>query len=167
MTHFQLFGLVPSAELDVRALEAKHRELSLALHPDRLGPNADSATRRAAVEKTTALNDALKVLKDPYRRMTYLLELQGLSLEKQQMPMEFLEEVMERRDQLAQAKQTRDLAAVRQMGEHAAAALASLLKEAAAAIGAHALQPAAMALAKARYFVRFAEEVDAIEEEAL
>ena len=80
MTHFEIFNLPASVDLDVKALEAKHRELSLATHPDRL-VNADARERRIAAEKSAALNEAIKVLRDPVRRAFYVLELKGVKLD--------------------------------------------------------------------------------------
>ncbi len=70
MTHFELFGLAPSVDVDVAALEAKHRALALEHHPDR---QADPKLRRAAADTTASLNEALKVLRDPVKRAFYLL----------------------------------------------------------------------------------------------
>ena len=103
MTHFDLFNLAPSVDLDVAALEAQHRKLAMESHPDRV---ADPHARRLAAEKSAALNDAIKVLKDPVRRAFYVLELKGVKLDSDQaaakvkMPMDFLEEIMEQREEL-------------------------------------------------------------------
>src|SRR4051794_6410518 len=72
-THFAVFALAPSPDLDVAALEKQYRELSLKLHPDRFA-RADAHERRLSLEQTTALNDAFKTLKDPVRRAFYLLK---------------------------------------------------------------------------------------------
>ncbi len=71
-THFDVFGLRRSYDVDVPALEKQYRELSLQLHPDRVG-QADARERLKALEGTTALNEAFKTLKDPVRRAFYLL----------------------------------------------------------------------------------------------
>lgn len=172
MTHFDVFGLPPSVDLDVRALEQQVRDLSMQFHPDRAA-HGDARERRIALEKTTAVNDAFKVLKDPVRRAFYLLKLKGIDLENDasaaaaKMPMAFLEEVMERREKLEGALRKKDLEAARAM-----AAEVVQLKDAAFATAVNALKAddtalAAHQLGRVKYFTRFLEEVEAFEEETL
>jgi molecular chaperone HscB len=169
-THFEVFGLTPSVELDVKALEQKHRELSLQVHPDRLG-NADAAARRKAAELSASLNEAVKVLKDPVKRAFYLLKLRGVDVEseqaasKLQMPMEFLEEIMEQREALEAAKAARSLERAQKLAEGIRAACAQSMTEAKAALTAGDLPHATVALGRVRYYTRFIEEVEAFEEE--
>jgi molecular chaperone HscB len=175
VNHFEIFGLSPSVELDVSALEEKYRALALQAHPDRAA-GADAATRRKMAEQTASLNEALKVLKDPVRRAFYLLKLRGVDLEnetaaaKQKMPPEFLEEVMERREALDAARQRRDVAKAQAMGDEVRGLLDSALAKAKVALGrsdAAAMAEATLELARVRYFTRYLEEVEAIEDEAL
>jgi molecular chaperone HscB len=173
VTHFELFGLAPSVDLDVAALEQRHRELSLECHPDRLPADADARARRHAAERTAALNLGLKVLRDPVRRAFYVLELKGVKLDteeaaaKLKMPLEFLEEIMERREALEGLKARRDLdraqAMAKEIRDHQERALA----EAQAALRADDVPAASQALGRVRYYTRFLEEVDAFEEELL
>ncbi len=186
-THFDLFGLAPRHALDASALERRFRELSLKLHPDRFA-KADARERRISLEQTTALNDAYKALKDPTRRAYYLLKLKGVDLDREEQgatsealraltapPMEFLEEVMELREQLDGARRRKDVAAAQAMGAEVAKRRAQALAEAVEALDAlearpkdeGALKKAAQGMGRVRYFTRFLEEVEAIEEEAL
>ncbi len=170
MTHFEVFGLAPSLDVDVGALEQKLRELSLVHHPDRL-KTGDARERRVALEKTTALNDAFKVLKDPLRRAFYLLKLRGVDLEneaaaeKASMPLEFLEEVMERREALEHARAQKDSAAVKRMAVEVTGLKAAAFARATAALNGNDTATAAHQLGRVRYFTSFLEEVDAYEEE--
>jgi molecular chaperone HscB len=175
VNHFEIFGLAPSVELDVSALEEKYRALALQAHPDRAA-GADAATRRKMAEQTASLNEALKVLRDPVRRAFYLLKLRGVDLEnetaaaKQKMPPEFLEEVMERREALDAARQSKDLAKAQAMGDEVRGLLDAALAKAKAALGRPdeaAMAEATLELARVRYFTRYLEEVEAIEDEAL
>lgn len=172
MNHFEIFGLAPALDLDVRALEQKLRDLSLEFHPDRV-TQADARTRVAALEKTTALNDAFKVLKDPVRRAFYVLKLKGIDLESEasaaqaKMPLEFLEEVMNRREQLEGLKEQRDVAKARAMADEIEKEKSSALDRAKAALGRDDVNEAAHQLGRVKYFTRFVEEVEALEEEAL
>jgi len=172
MDYFELYGLPRSADLDVKALEQRFRELSLELHPDRL-VGADAHARRVAAEKTASLNEGVKVLKDPVRRAFYLLKLKGVDLESEQaaarlqMPMDFLEEIMERREALESVKAKRDLASAQAMAEEIRAARDAQLSQAKAALGKDDVPAATQALGRLRYYARFLDEVDAFEEELL
>ncbi|MBK7858856.1 MAG: Fe-S protein assembly co-chaperone HscB [Archangiaceae bacterium] len=157
-----MFGLTPSVDVDVPALEAKYRELSLEHHPDRVG--ADQ--RLEAVQKTTSLNEAVKVLRDPARRAFYLLQLEGIDLEKQQMPMEFLESILEQREQLEIAKRQKNLPKVRALGAEVGHTSDQALAEGLKALRAGEVPAATSALARVRYYTRFLDEVEAIEESA-
>ncbi len=171
-THFDIFGLPPRVELDVKALEQRHRELSLELHPDRFA-QADARTRRVALEKTTTLNDAFKVLKDPVRRAFYLLKLKGVDLEhdgsaaQTRMPLEFLQEVLDRREALEAVKAAKDLAKARAMAEEMGHLEAEALAKAQAALERDDVAEATLQLSRLKYFTRFVEDVDAFEEESL
>jgi molecular chaperone HscB len=170
VTYFELFEIPPSVDLDLKALEAKHRALSLELHPDR---QADPKARRLAVDKTSTLNEAIKVLRDPVRRAFYLLKLKGVDLERdeageqRQMPIEFLEEVMERREALEAVRAARDLPRAQQMAAEVTALREQALGAAQQALKEDAVKDATHQLGRVRYFTRFLEEVEAIEEEAL
>ncbi len=76
--HFELFGLPVGYDIDERDLARRHRELISTCHPDRFA-QASAQERRLAVQKSAALNEALKVLQDPVARARYLLELAGVS----------------------------------------------------------------------------------------
>ena len=168
MSHFEIFGLSPSVDLDVGLLEEKYRALALVNHPDRAA-GADAATRRKLAETTATLNEAMKVLKDPVRRAFYLLKLRGVDLENEsaaarhRMPPEFLEEVMERREALDDARQAKDVGRAQKMGEEVRALLDAALATAKAAL----TKPAGDDAARVRYFTRYLEEVEAIEDEAM
>lgn len=173
MTHFELFGLSPSVDLDVPALEQKHRALSLESHPDRLPTDADAKARRVAAERTAALNHGFKVLKDPVRRAFYVLELKGVKLDTEhaaaqlKMPLEFLEEIMERREALEAVKAARDLDRAHALAAEIRGHEQRALGEAQTALRADDVPAAAQALGRVRYYSRFLEEVDAFEEELL
>lgn len=179
-THFDLFGIPRSHALDVPALEKAYRELSLKLHPDRFA-QAEPRERRFSLEQTSALNEAYKTLKDPVRRAFYLLKLLGIDLNKEDagaqkdMPLEFLEEVMELREALDSAKAKKDVARAQTMGAEVqkkfnaalAAGVSELRNLEAEPARKDSLQRASFELARVRYFQRFLEEVAAIEEESL
>lgn len=171
MNHFELFSLAPSVDLDVAALEALHRKLAMDAHPDRAG--TDPHARRLAAERSAALNDAIKVLKDPVKRAFYVLELKGVKLDTEQaaarlkMPMPFLEEIMERREALEAVKASKSLDQAHAMAKDIKAARDASLSQAQDALRRDDVPSASIALGRVRYYTRFLEEVDAFEEELL
>lgn len=179
-THFDMFGLPPSYDVDVPSLEKQFRDLSLQLHPDRFA-QAEARERRLSLEQTTALNEAYKTLKDPIRRAFYLLKLNGVDLDREDagaqkdMPLEFLEEVMELREALDGAMEAKDLTRAQAMAVDVAARQKQALAEATEqlrslkgpAADAGAVKKASHALGRVRYFTRFLEQVEAFEEEML
>ena len=59
-------------------LEQRYRALSRQFHPDYFY-NASAAERRASLERSSYLNDAYRVLKNPVARLEYLLKLERLA----------------------------------------------------------------------------------------
>jgi molecular chaperone HscB len=161
-------------------LEARHRELSRALHPDRYA-GGGAAERRQALSRAIEVNDALRVLKDPVRRAQALLARSGLSLEEGREPQAapaFLMDVLELREELSVAGRAKDGAAVRRLGESIAARESQVLE--ALALGLAPLEgrdtaptePGALRgvsekLGELRFFQRLLSEVRAIEDELL
>ncbi len=179
-THFDVFGLPRAYDVEVPALEKQYRELSLKLHPDRFA-QAEAKERRLSLEQTTALNEAYKTLKDGTKRAFYLLKLQGVDLEREDagaqkdMPLEFLEEVMELREALDEAMGAKDLDRARKMGAEVEGRRKAALQEAVDTLRTletgvpveSSVKKASHALGRVRYFTRFLEQVEAFEEEML
>jgi molecular chaperone HscB len=179
-SHFALFGLPPSPDVELAALERQYRELSLRLHPDRFA-QAEARERRLSLEHTTALNEAYKTLKDATQRAFYLLSLHGVDLGREDaaaqknMPLEFLEEVMELREALDGAMKAKDEGRVQGMARDVEARRSAALQEAVQTLRALEKGPAdeamvkkaSHALGRVRYFTRFLDQVDAFEEEML
>ena len=178
-TLFEVLELPRSVDIALPELEKRFREKSLLLHPDRFA-QSDARERRFSAEHTTALNEAVKTLKDEPRRYFYLLKLHGLDLMREDgatqkdLPLEFLEEVMERREALDAARAAKDLEKAQGMAVDVQRSLRQALDGARDALvklesgtDPSALKSAAYALSRVRYFQRFLEEVDAMEEEQL
>ena len=72
---FSFLGLPRKLNLDMADLEQRYRALSRQFHPDYFY-NAPAAERRASLEKSSYLNDAYRTLRDPVRRIEYLLALE-------------------------------------------------------------------------------------------
>ncbi len=179
-TLFDVFELPEAYDVDIPGLEKRFRDLSLRLHPDRFA-QAEAKERRLSLEQTTALNEAYKTLKDPTRRALYLLKLHGVDLDRedagnqQDMPAEFLEEVIELREELDEAMHARDLTRAQAMAVDVTARQREALTEAAEALRAlrntsgdeELVKKASHALGRVRYFTRFLEQVEAFEEEVM
>ncbi|HEX8438461.1 Fe-S protein assembly co-chaperone HscB [Archangium sp.] len=179
-THFDVFGLPRAYAVDVPALEKQYRELSLQLHPDKFA-QAQARERRLSLEQTTALNEALKTLKDPTKRAFYLLKLHGVDLEREDagaqkdMPLEFLEEVMELREALDEAMASKNLERAQKMAADVEGRRKAAHQEAVDTLRTleqgvpveSSVKKASHALGRVRYFTRFLEQVEAFEEEML
>jgi molecular chaperone HscB len=107
--YFAVFGLPRKLWLEMSFLEQKFLQLSWKLHPDNF-VNAAAAERELSLKRSSELNDAYRVLRDPVARVEYLLDIEGERKEgekKQQAPPELLEEVFqlnESLDELREAK---------------------------------------------------------------
>lgn len=101
-THFELFDLPVSFELELQDLSQRYRELQRVVHPDNFA-NASDRERRLSVEKAAVINEAYQVLKSPLRRARYMLELQSVSFDDEKdmaMDTAFLMEQIELREAL-------------------------------------------------------------------
>jgi len=109
-THFELFELPASFELDLPDLNQRYRELQRAVHPDKFANSSDHE-RRLSVEKAAAINDAYQTLKSPQRRARYMLELQSVSFDDEKdmaLDPAFLMEQIELRESLSELNQSAD-----------------------------------------------------------
>ncbi len=164
---FATLGLPRSFALDLAAVEKTHRELSRALHPDKF-VSAGASERRAALSKAVEVNEAWRVVRDPIRRAEALLALSGVAVGEERAPAadpEFLMEMLEQREALAEAKQAKDLARVHAMAK--AIEERSRDAEAALAEGFARGEAASLVgkLGELRFYRRFLDEVSAIEDE--
>ncbi len=170
--HFETLGLAPGFRIDEKALEERFRELSRLLHPDRHAAGGPTA-RRLALEKTIALNDAWRVLKDPSRRATYLLQLRGIDLGEggaqgagKYLPPGFLLEVMEQREAFDEARAAKKIAEVEALAAKVRRDRAAALEALGNAFDRNDDEEAARQLSVLRYYDRFLGEVRAWEDEA-
>ena len=109
-THFELFELPVSFEIDLQDLSQRYRELQRVVHPDKF-VNASDRERRLSVEKAAAINEAYQILKSPQRRARYMLELQSVSFDDEKdtaLDPAFLMEQIELREALSELSQTDD-----------------------------------------------------------
>ena len=100
--YFELFEMPRKLWVEMPALEKRFLELSWKLHPDKF-VNASAEEQALSLKRSSEMNDAYRVLRDPVARVEYLLEIEGTRKEgehKQQAPPELLEEVFELNESL-------------------------------------------------------------------
>ena len=174
MDPFATLGLPRRYEIDVELLEAHYRELQRALHPDRHA-GASASQRRMSMLKAVEVNDAYRALKDDLRRAEALLALyEDASAEKeaQREDPAFLMEMLELREALAEAKESNHAARVRELQAQVETAQQEALAALTTAFGSlsDAADPAELAavrraIGRLKYYRRFLDEVNALQEE--
>ena len=102
MNYFELFDIPVSLKVDKSKLAKKYFELQKRYHPD-FFTQADEEGQAAALEKSSSINKALKLLQSQDETIKYLLELKGLLAadEKYQLPPDFLMEMMDLNENLS------------------------------------------------------------------
>lgn len=168
LDHFTRLGLERDWKIDRDALESGYLERSRRYHPDR-HVGADSATRRAAVEHSSALNQAYRTLRDPVARAEYLVKLGGIDLDSSDPhsgaphpDQAFLIEMIERRERLEPIIELRDAGqdALDELHDEVEDELEEVFDGAVAALARNDIQAAAAALVHGRYLRRFIDEID-------
>lgn len=103
--HFERLGLPRRFRLDPAELERRFVAASRAAHPDHVGETAET------LEAAARVNQAYFILKDAWKRADYLLTLAGgpCAAEVNQPPLEFLEEMLELRMEIEEAKHEKAL----------------------------------------------------------
>jgi len=107
--YFELFEVPRKLWIEMSAFEKKFLELSWKLHPDKF-VNASAEEQELSLRRSSELNDAYRVLRDPVARVEYLLEIEGMRKEgehKQQAPPELLEEVFELNESLEELREAK------------------------------------------------------------
>jgi molecular chaperone HscB len=162
---FATLGIPPRFDVDLAAVERAHRELSRVLHPDKF-VGAGASERRSALARAVEVNEAWRVVRDPVRRAEALLKLAGVGDGREPSPSpEFLMDMLEQREALGDAKQARDLPAIRAMG----VSIAERVREVEGALSTGFARGDAAALVgrlgELRFYRRLLDEVSAIEDE--
>ncbi|MCB9918243.1 MAG: Fe-S protein assembly co-chaperone HscB [Planctomycetes bacterium] len=156
--HFAILDLEPKAGLDLDRLERNYLTKSRDAHPDR---NASGSGNEATLARQAALNEAYRVLRDPWLRFAYLVELRapGTMDATKTLDPAFLMQAMELHEEAVEAaadesNETR-LATLerdtRAVIEDAAARIAALLDDESEDTNADAARKAARRLHEVRY----------------
>ena len=180
---FAVLGVPRAWHLSLDLLAARHLALSRELHPDRYA-QASPRERILSLERTTAVNDAYRTLRDPIRRAEYILRQHGIGHSDQDLARghetagadpEFLEEIMEIREKMldfglagGQGRNSAEGLAIRAEAENRIGALDQAIDGEFSRWEANPDRPEARtallavdrALAQRRYFVNIVREID-------
>jgi molecular chaperone HscB len=107
--HFALLGLERDYDLSPEALSDRFVSLSRQVHPDYFSARS-GGQQRLAMRHSARLNQAYRTLRDPFTRAEYLLELAGgpCSAEDRSVPANLLDEAMQLRERIEEAKSQAD-----------------------------------------------------------
>jgi len=130
MDHFERLGLPRRFSLDAAEVERRYLARGREAHPDNFQLGG-SLEQRASMELSAALNEAAAVLRDPFRRAEYLLQLEGgpTAADVKEIPAQFLEEMLELRMAIEEIKMGQDEAAYATMEDQLAQRRERLLTE--------------------------------------
>lgn len=166
--HFALMGLARQFRIALPDLEQRYRALQAEVHPDRYAGHPE-AEQRVAMQRSTLVNEAYLTLRSPVRRARYLLALQGVDTQEEThtaMPLDFLEQQMTLREQLAEAIDARDAEALDALAARVRAGTADMEARLADKIDtAPDLAEAAGWVRKLRFMEKLAEEIHAAYDE--
>jgi len=168
---FEALGVEPGFSLDLAALEQRHRDVSRALHPDRHAASG-AAERRMALGRAIEVNESYRILKDPVRRAEALLALRGVATGEGKEPPAspaFLMEVMERREALADVRQTKNEAALDRLITDVRALASAVEAALAHEFASPSSNPAEILkrMGELRYYRRFLDEAASIADDLL
>ena len=159
-----MLGLPRRHDLPRDDVETAYLSRAQVWHPDRVAPD-DAAAKRRALEASAAINEAYRVLRDPVGRLEYLVKLAGIDLDSSDRKtgapspsQAFLMDMIERREQLAEAREEGKAEAFRAEIEDAEADAVDAATE---AIESADIPGAAQHLVQRRYWQRLLDEIDA------
>jgi molecular chaperone HscB len=100
MNHFELYNLPITLSPDQDLVKKKFYELSRAFHPDFYSQAAEDE-QADVLEKSSQVNMAYKIFRDPDSTIKYVLQLKGLleEEEKYQLSTDFLMEMLDLNEQ--------------------------------------------------------------------
>ncbi|XP_010543843.1 PREDICTED: iron-sulfur cluster co-chaperone protein HscB, mitochondrial isoform X1 [Tarenaya hassleriana] len=112
--YFQIFGLEKKYDIDVGSLERKYKDWQKKLHPD-LVHNKSEKERDYAAEQSGKVTEAYRTLTKPLSRATYIMRLHGIYIDEEEriFDPQFLMEIMELREAIAEASDSKALNVIR------------------------------------------------------
>ncbi|EGD76999.1 hypothetical protein PTSG_07341 [Salpingoeca rosetta] len=102
--YFSVLDLPAAFDVDLSKAEQTFRSLQTKLHPDRFGMKSEKEQEYSG-QQSAVVNDAYNAIRTPLSRALHLLDLNGNGVAEQEKAtdIEFLMEVMELNEQLAEA----------------------------------------------------------------
>jgi molecular chaperone HscB len=166
--YFELFGLPQRFRVDPALLEQAYRRLQSEVHPDRFAAGSERE-KRIALQSSARVNEAYRALREPVERARYLLGLHGVDAMDEsdtQLPLEFLERQLERRESAAEALAARDLRALSSLIDEVAEERAELEAALARMLDAdRAYADARTAVRELKFLSKIAADLDAMQGE--
>jgi molecular chaperone HscB len=110
-TDFELFQLPEQFAQDRAQLDARWKNLQREAHPDKFAAQG-AAAQRLAMQWSVRINEAYQRLKDPVKRAAYLCQLHNAPVNAENntaMPVDFLMQQIELREQLEDAQSLEDI----------------------------------------------------------
>ncbi|MCH9685803.1 MAG: Fe-S protein assembly co-chaperone HscB [Deltaproteobacteria bacterium] len=163
--HFVRLGLPRRFSLERDAIEDAYLERARVVHPDRF-TNAPVGEQRKAMERSSALNEGYRILRDPVRRAEYLVKLAGVDVDSSDpkagaphMDQAFLIAMIERREEVEQAR-AQGASALEGLRGRVEDQLEEIFDRAIEQLDAGDIQQAALALVERRYLQRLVDEID-------
>ncbi len=120
--YFELLGMARQYEIDLEKLRGNFLALNRRIHPDFFSTEGDDV-QTASMRIAAQINSAYETLRDPIQRAEYILHICGgpSSSQDKSVPAELLGTVMMIRDDIEEAKQSGDQAALQALRQRIAA----------------------------------------------
>ncbi|MHC4921273.1 MAG: Fe-S protein assembly co-chaperone HscB [Planctomycetota bacterium] len=161
MNPFAVLGLEPRMDLPVADLEQAYLSLSRETHPD-ANPGVTAEEQVQILSRSADINDAYKVLKDPWRRARAILQLRqpGIMDQTKHLDPAFLMDAMEQAEAVARCDAADRPALLARLDARVQECLAQIT----AAIDQDHDREAAVLLHQARYHQKAHQDLKAPEE---
>jgi molecular chaperone HscB len=164
--YFELFGLPQRFRFDAASLERAYRKLQTEVHPDRFAAGSEQE-KRIALQSSARVNEAYRSLRNPVERAQYLLSLHGIDALAEtdtQLPLEFLERQLERRERAAEAVAAKDSRGLAAIAAEVCAEAAELDAALAQKLDAeHAYASARTSVRELKFLAKLGADVDALQ----
>ncbi len=106
MNYFEVFDLEPLLNVDLDGLERKFHQLSRQYHPD-YHTTSPPEERERALRMTALLNDAYRTLREPSKRVEYLVRSRGFEVDGSKVPQALLAEVFKINEEMEELRAAR------------------------------------------------------------
>jgi molecular chaperone HscB len=165
--YFELLGLVQQFAIDLDALEKNYVALINQLHPDRFAAKSGQE-KLLSQGHAVDINEAYHTLADPVRRASYILRLNGIDFdmdrERTVFDQELLMEILQRREELAEAE---DLPSVQTLAAHGKSACEATISQIQTAIDGKNWESAKSQLLRLQYLQKFVADAQGRQQQLL